>query len=119
MRPSFKLKNLPLILTVPVALVLFFFGGCDSDDATRPSPGGDSVQITRMVTDATTLGPGDSTVVYVYVVQADGSTPAVDQEVEFGEMLNKRSGSYAKTSVRTDASGIATTVFSADVGTTL
>lgn len=113
-RPSFMHKNLPLILTAPVALVLLFFGGCDSDDATRPGPGGDSVQITRFVTDATTLGPGDSTLAYVYVVQADGTTPAVNQEVEFGEMLNKRSGSYSKTSVLTDAAGIATTVFRAD-----
>ncbi|MBD3161414.1 MAG: hypothetical protein GF346_04310, partial [Candidatus Eisenbacteria bacterium] len=67
---------------------------------------------------ATTIAPGDSTTIRATVTEPDGATPAAGRTVLFSEMLNKHSGTYAKTSAVTDSDGVATNVFRADAGVT-
>jgi hypothetical protein len=108
---------LPILLTVPVALTLLslaLMAGCGSEETTGPVD--DSLRIATLVADDSTLGPGDSTLVRARIVESDGETPAVGREVQFGEMLDKTSGSYSKAAALTDANGEARTVFRNDTG---
>ena len=114
-RRSREMKALPLILAVPLALAGLHLSGCENEDATGPWPAGQTVQVT-LSAGAARIAPGDSTSLRATVMEADGSTPAQGRTVLFSEMLNKHSGSYAKTSAVTDASGEATNVFRADPG---
>ena len=88
-----SLNNRFRLIEAAIAVAVVLFGGCTDDSPTGPSAE-DAYRIQTLQLAEPTLVAGDSTAVSARVLDGAGN-PAGGVPVVFGEMLGKRSGSWA------------------------